>query len=98
MPINANGHSSILSLKQSAKETISQSGFNRNEIFEDGIYSCFQKFVRKNLSLTFAARLTPNGDLVWKQRSGRAVYCTGLENRRPARVRGFESLLLCNLK
>jgi hypothetical protein len=25
------------------------------------------------------------------RRGGRAVYCTGLENRRPARVRGFES-------
>jgi hypothetical protein len=24
-------------------------------------------------------------------RDGRAVYCTGLENRRPERVRGFES-------
>jgi hypothetical protein len=42
---------------------------------------------------TFAV---PKGKISRKtQRSGRAVYCTGLENRRRESVRGFESLLLC---
>jgi hypothetical protein len=42
---------------------------------------------------TFAV---PKGKINRKtQRSGRAVYCTGLENRRRESVRGFESLLLC---
>lgn len=34
--------------------------------------------------------------LLLQRRNGRAVECTGLENQRTARYRGFESLFLRN--
>ena len=63
-------------------------------IFNKKHYLCTRKKQKGNTLLFWQERLQANHSTLW--RDGRVVECTGLENRRTERYRGFESLSLRN--